>query len=227
MANDQSGVFEPALFAQELGDSLAGGRFRLVLVLDDAPPELVQLVGYLEAVADKLVIDLVTVTAYDIGGTKVMVPQRVDPERIIPATSPPRGPVSGATFVLGTAPFEESIETVPLEQRELLRRLVVWAKHLEQNKLAILGTTIGKGRWLLRPLVQTQAGGVGLVTIYNERGPSLNFYRTVIERGAPNSLPAIEKAAHPVKVGQGNNTSTITDALLAALTDAYFEAAGS
>jgi hypothetical protein len=48
--------------------------FRLVIVLDSAPDELVQVVGYLELVADKIDIDLVTVIAYDVNGSRVLVP---------------------------------------------------------------------------------------------------------------------------------------------------------
>jgi hypothetical protein len=50
-------------------------------VLDAAPVELVRLVGHLEAVTDKLLIDLVTVSAYDVNGSRILVPQRVEPER--------------------------------------------------------------------------------------------------------------------------------------------------
>ena len=57
-ASDQTGSFDPATFAAGLQESLQEGRFRLVLVLDDAPAELVRLTGYLEAVTDKLIIDL-------------------------------------------------------------------------------------------------------------------------------------------------------------------------
>ena len=80
-AIDQEGAFDAHAFQQGLDDSLASGTFRLVLVLDEAPPELVRLVGYLEHVGGELVIDLVTVSSYRIGGSEVLVPQRVDPER--------------------------------------------------------------------------------------------------------------------------------------------------
>jgi hypothetical protein len=47
--------------------SLAEGGFRLVIVLDSAPDELVQVVGYLQSVTDKIDIDLATVAAYNVG----------------------------------------------------------------------------------------------------------------------------------------------------------------
>jgi hypothetical protein len=63
-------------FRANLDAALRDGSFRLVLVLDQAPRELVKLVGYLEAVTQGLVIDLVTVTSYDVAGRRVVVPQR-------------------------------------------------------------------------------------------------------------------------------------------------------
>jgi hypothetical protein len=52
----------------------------------------VRLVGYLEAVTDKLLIDLVTVTAYDVHGSRVLVPQRVEPERWPAEAAPSAAP---------------------------------------------------------------------------------------------------------------------------------------
>jgi hypothetical protein len=77
---NQEGSFDSAEFEDGLSESLALGRFRLVLVLDEAPAELVRLVGYLASVAEKVLIDLVTVSAYDVNGSRILVPQRVDPE---------------------------------------------------------------------------------------------------------------------------------------------------
>ena len=65
-ATDQEGSFDAAAFTANLQQNLQGGRFRLVIVLDSAPDERVRLAGYLEAVAEKLVIDLVTVSAYEL-----------------------------------------------------------------------------------------------------------------------------------------------------------------
>src|SRR5215216_7741637 len=62
-SNDQEGSFDPEIFSDGLTESLSQGHFRLVLVLDEAPQELVTLVGYLESVTDDLLIDLITVSA--------------------------------------------------------------------------------------------------------------------------------------------------------------------
>lgn len=59
---DQTGEFDEEDFAVGLDDCLATGGFRLVLVLDEAPAELVQLVGYLEGISTGVVLDLVTVS---------------------------------------------------------------------------------------------------------------------------------------------------------------------
>ncbi len=76
---DQTGSFDATEFNEALSSSLADGAFRLVLVLDAAPAELVQLVGYLESIAPGVVIDLVTVAAFQVGQEEILVPQRVDP----------------------------------------------------------------------------------------------------------------------------------------------------
>ena len=65
----------------------------------------------------------------------------------------------------------------------------------------------------------------GLVTVYySDTGGSITFWRSVFERRAPNSIAAVEAAAAPVPVGQGNVTHEVTDELLDALTEAYREA---
>ena len=78
-ADAQAEEVGPAAFMDGLARSLAEGSFRLVIVLDSVPDELVQVVGYLQSVTDKIDIDLVAVTAYDTGGSTVVVPQRIEP----------------------------------------------------------------------------------------------------------------------------------------------------
>jgi hypothetical protein len=63
-ADERQSVIDPVQFQEGLTRSLADGGFRLVLVLDSAPDELLQVVGYLQLIADKIDIDLVTVTSY-------------------------------------------------------------------------------------------------------------------------------------------------------------------
>jgi hypothetical protein len=74
----------------------------------------------------------------------------------------------------------------------------------------------------LLPRLRTE--NVGLVTIWNEGGAYLQFWRSVFERRAPKTLSRVERIT-PVQIGQGNTAREVSDALLEALTDAYREAA--
>lgn len=225
---DQSGAFDPARFREGLDQAFANGSFRLVFVLDDAPMELVRLVGYLESVTELLTIDLITVDAYEIGGSKVLVPQRVDPARV-PKESV-RQPLRARTVAAerstaGADEFEHGIEGVPEPHRERLARLVAWARQLEAEGLARLTSFKGtNGDTLLPRLVPDNAG---LVTVWNQNGPVLYFWRSVFQRRAPKSLPRIEALVAPAQVGQGTAVREISDELVDALTDAYREAAST
>ena len=80
-ADDQQYGLDRAAFQEGLARALADGSFRLVIVLDSAPDELLQVIGYLELITDKIDINLVTVTAYEADRSRVLVPQRVEPAR--------------------------------------------------------------------------------------------------------------------------------------------------
>lgn len=119
-SSDQEGSFDTDAFASDLAESLSTGRFRLVFVLDDAPEELVRLVGYLEAVTAELVIDLVTVSAYEVGGSRVLVPQRVDPERQPLEPLPATGPTKDAGHLIPLEEFAAEIDNSAEEHRPSL-----------------------------------------------------------------------------------------------------------
>ena len=222
----QEGDFDEERFRSELGACLAAGRFRLVFVVDDAPAELVQLVGYLESMSDRWRIDLIRLSAYRIEGREILVPQRIDPERTEPESSgvPTRGPRFTGALVPGAADFEAAIERNPEDQRGALRMLTAWAKSLEAAGLVRLESYHGKGRMILLPRLQPD--NVGLVTIWNENGASLQFWRSVFERRAPHTLARLLPLLHPFDPGKGNTTKRVTPELLAMLTDAYREACG-
>jgi hypothetical protein len=225
-ANDQEGSFDPVAFSEGIAESLSQGYFRLVLVLDEAPEELVRLVGYLESVTDKLLIDLITVSAFEIGGSQVLIPQRVDAEHQAPETEepPPTPPRPQGRLVEGSEDFAAVIEKSPGEHRPDLRRLYDWAVSLEQEGLVNLSTYHGVwNRWTLLPRLRTEKAG--LVTIWNEGGAYLQFWRSVFEQRAPESLAHVERIIAPLKIGQGNTTKEMSDELLDALTEAYREAA--
>ena len=223
-ATVQSGAFDASDFSSGLAESLAHGRFRLVLVLDSAPPELVRLAGYFGSITDKLLVDLIAVSAYTVNGSQILVPQRVDPERPVSeldtSTTPPR---AAGRLVDGAGDFLVTIDDAPDHQQSDLRRLSDWAMALERERLVKLSTYHGKGQWTLLPRIQPE--NVGLVTIWNSDGAHLQLWRSVLERRAPNNLPLIERIIAPVKVGQGSYAPVLTDTLLDALTRAYREAA--
>jgi hypothetical protein len=223
-SEDQEGSFAPEVFSEGLAECLSRGHFRLVLVLDETPEELATLVGYLESVTEGLLVDLVAVSAYEVNGSQVIIPQRVDAERSDDGGAPPPSP-SGpkGRLVEGGADFAAVIEKSPLEHRAELRRLYEWAVRLEQEGLLRLNTYHGLAhRWTLLPRLPAEKAG--LVTIWNEDGAYLQFWRSVFERRAPNSLPRVEELA-PVRIGQGNTTREVSDELLEALAGAYREAA--
>ncbi len=224
---DQDGSFDAASFRNSLAQALDTGGLRLIIVLDQAPVELVRTVGFLQSVTEALVVDLVTVSAYQVGDRRVLVPQRLEPDR--PARESPREPVParkrGGNFEPGAAGFIGSIEQAPVEHQPMLRRLAEWATQLESNKVTLATYWGRRGEITLLPRIQPDNGG--LITIWNWMGtPTISFWRSVFERRAPTSLPAVEACIAPITVGQGNTTQQITEDLLTALTQAYREAAG-
>ncbi len=223
-ANDQTGAFDAPTFFTGLAESLAQGRFRLVLVLDSAPPELVRLVGYFASIMDKLLVDLIAVSAYTVNGSQVLVPQRVDPERqVLEVETTPTPSKATGRLVDGAEDFLATIEAVPEHQRPDLRRLYDWAVALERDGLVKLFTYHGKGQWTLLPRLQPE--NVGLVTIWNSDGAHLQLWRTVFDRRAPQSLSLVQQLIAPAKVGQGNFAPMLSDELLGTLTTAYRQAA--
>lgn len=219
----QEDVFDPDEFTAALDEHLREGRFRLIFVLDSVPEELMTLVSYLEHVTDKLVIDLVAVDSFDVGGTSVVLPQRVTPERHEVTVEKARRKESG-TLYPGGEKFEATISRAPPESHEWLRRLLEWARDLELSGFINLSTYEGVGAKRYTLLPRLVVGGAGLVTIWNDGGAYLQFWRSVFEKRAPGFIERIEDLAG-IRVGQGNTTHNISEELLQALTEAYAEAA--
>ena len=95
-------------------------------MLDEAPSELVQLVGYLESISTDVVVDLITVSAYEAGSEQILVPQRVDPEyqpeqaqTFTPAAA--RRAAKARREVDGSDAFEQAIERAPEKDRPALK----------------------------------------------------------------------------------------------------------
>ena len=223
-ASDKEGTFDQDEFTATLDDHLKEGLFRLVFVLDDVPQELMMLVAYLDNVAEKLIIDLVAVGAFDVNGARIIIPQRVALERreAVEKQADPSEP--GAQYHSGSEKFEASIGNASKEHQDELRRLLNWARGLEDRGWARLATSEGKGarRFVLNPILRAE--DVVLVSIWNESGVSLSFYRSVFARKAPDFIERVE-ALVGFPLGQGTSTWDISDDLLGILTEAYEHAA--
>lgn len=220
---DQTEQIDIEQFNNAFDAQLREGAFRLVIVLDDAPPELIRLVGYLESITEKLVIDLITVSSFDVEGSQIVVPNRIDPEQELHGTKKSMTvPTSAPVAIDGVDAFIEGIEQAPSEAHSALRRVADWVVELERGGLAEPSTTVGKSRRILNVRIPSDSGG--LISVYNEGGAYITFYRSVFSRRAPASIARVEAALHPKKLGQGTTTSNISEELLAELKDAYREA---
>lgn len=223
----QGATFDPEAFEAGLARSLDEGRLRCVLVLDSVPGDLVELVGYLQEVTnDHLTVDLVTVTAYDVSGRKVLVPQLVEPDRtrVTAAAAGVGRPATASETVHGGEVFAASIDSAPPESRVQLQQLYEWAARLEQDGLAQLWTSIGKRRWVLNLRVPGQERG--MIALWNENGPSLSPFRSVLQLLAPRALARLDEQV-PGQINQGNYLKAeYDDTLLGLFRDAYAEAAG-
>jgi alkylated DNA nucleotide flippase Atl1 len=223
---DQEGSFDLQQFYEGLEESLSSGAFRLVLVLDDAPDELVRLVGYLEDMGPNLVLDLMTVARYEMDGSQLLVPQRVDPVRTAVESKPRTTQLTGQTgeSTEGADLFLEYISRSPNAHQPELLRLANWATALQHEGLARLRTYVSQNSRVLLVWIKNEQRG--LVTIWNDSGgASLQLWRSVFEKKAPTSIPVIESLIAPLQVGQGNTTRDVSDELLDALAEAYRQAA--
>jgi alkylated DNA nucleotide flippase Atl1 len=220
---DQEGSFDVQQFYAGLEESLATGAFRLVLVLDDVPDELIRLVGYLEDIGEKLVIDLVTVANYEVNGSRLLVPQRVDPVRTQFETNAAAQKGQAGETTEGADAFLERIGKSPPEHQPGLLRLANWAVTLEREGLARLRTYVSETRSVL--LVWIKGEQRGLVTVWNDGGASLQLWRSVFEKKAPDMIRPVEALIAPLEIGQGKTTREASDDLLDVLAEAYREAA--
>jgi hypothetical protein len=213
-------------FRDAMGQALELGLVRCIVVLDSASAELVELAGYLQTVTnDRLDIDLVTVTAYTIEGNRVLVPQLVEPQRVLVASARQPRQSRDARPTPGADAFVDSIKTADPSHHELLRRLCDWARKLEADGLATLFTTVGKGRWVLNPRLPGQ--NRGMFTIWNDDGAYVSPQRSVLQTEAPGTLARLDERL-PGEIRQNNYlTGDIDEEVLALLTDAYVEAADS
>jgi TIR domain len=197
--------------------------YQLLDVVGQSPQQAAQRVA--EAVRTLVpAADGVEVVAQDEHGDPVVVAQQAEEE-------PPSGGGNEqgllwsrppGTFVTGSADFIAGIEKASAKHRPTLQRLAAWALSVESNGLARLHTYYGKQGLTLLPYLPRD--GVGLVSLYNMNGAYVQFWRSVFERRAPQTLPQVERIIAPKKLGQGTWTPVITEELLEALSAAYQEA---
>lgn len=196
--------FDEARFRESLTKNLADGRFRLVLVLDAIPPELPRLVSYLEGIAENLLIDLIAVSGYEVGGEQVLVPQRVEPERRPVEIAAKSAAASSTIDEPGANAFERVLEgAADLPGRAAAQRLVAWARGLEQRHLATLMSVQGQQMATLRIYIP---GDMSLACLYRDKtGVHLEVFRSVFTRRAPLAPNALDRAMSPKMIGQGTN----------------------
>jgi hypothetical protein len=226
-SSEHSAEIEDRVFASGLEESLATGSFRLVLVLDEAPTELVRLVGYLESISSGVVIDLIAVSAYEVGDEQILVPQRVDPEhpdeQVVAKAAVGRRAASARREIDGSDAFEEAVARVSGSERPVLQRLLEWARELEAERLATLRTVQGKDHQIL--LVWVRGEKTGPASIRTD-GAQLSLWRSAFVRLAWDHIRRIEKILGQ-PIGQGSTVSGAPEGLLAALANAYRDAVKS
>ncbi len=219
----QVGKIDREAFEKSFDRSLENGDFRIVFVLDDAPAELIRLVGYLEDITEKIQVDLIVVSAYSVEGKTVLMPQRIDPGREAQGSEEP--PDVETRWYKGSETFRAKIESEGGEHQQAYLNLVQWAEALEASGSARLFTYTGKFYTTLLPYLSDE--DAGMVTLYfrKESPPSFQMWRSVIQRAAPNLVSRVEAALRPSVLGQGTSTYEITNDLLDAVTAAYNQSA--
>jgi hypothetical protein len=183
-------------------------------------------VGYLQSMTDKIDIDLVTVSFYEVGDSQVLVPHRIEPARRVRDLSNAQVSARQAgTLSDGSTEFRAAVADVSYAGKDDLIRLADWADGLVKQGLASLASFRGKGG-ITTLLPRLAADNAGLVSIVCDiKSGYVQFWRSVFERRAPLSLPVIE-AQLGTELKQGSSTHAFPQSLLDALTSAYREAAG-
>jgi hypothetical protein len=121
--------------------------------------------------------------------------------------------------------FREAIPEAAPSLQEPLTRLADWADGLEREGLVKLASfRVRAGITTLLP--RLPADNAGLVSIASDiRSAYMQFWRSVFERRAPDSIAGVE-AALGAGIRQGNATRSFPEPLLETISEAYREAAG-
>jgi hypothetical protein len=127
---------------------------------------------------------LVTVSAYTVAGSQVLVPQRIDPGRRSRELSDAQVTARQAgTLYRGSAEFRAVITDLPPAQRDVLIRLADWADTLEDAGLVKLATYRGKSMTTLLPRLAADDGGWSVSTA--TKGPHTYSSFAACSNGAP------------------------------------------
>ena len=191
-----------------------------MIVLDDAPPELTTLVAYLEHVTDdKLVIDLVVVSNFNVNGAPVMIPQRVAPERHEAVVEQTRS-TGRRTDPPHRYPGIERFETAFEDQfSENAKSVLKWARDLEERRLARLVTSIGRANQTFRAISPGERAG--LVTVWrNGNDVEMTWAKSVFGRRAPDFIERVEALVE----GPKSDLLPVNEGVLKLLTEAYEKA---
>ena len=156
-----------------LEEHLVNGWFRLVLLLDDSSSELQRIVTYLDSVTSaRTIIDVITISRYDVAGTIVALPERVstDIERTasdLQIQTPTR--TTEGTLTDGPHAFIASVDRVQGAARDTLDSLIDWASELAALPGVRLDSYTGVGGKRVTLLPRFAMEKAGLVTIWNDQ----------------------------------------------------------
>lgn len=106
-----------------------------------------------------------TVASYQIAGSQVIVPQRVEGESKVPEQA--KQAEERGRVVEGADDFIAGIGKASAEQAAILRRLADWAVSLQKERLVRLLTYHGKSG-IMTLLPYLRADNAGLVTIWHD-----------------------------------------------------------
>jgi hypothetical protein len=122
----------------------------------------------------------------------------------------------------GGADFAKRAEAAAPERQDLLRRLIQWARALEQSGHARLFSFHGDASGVFTLLPYLNQHDAGLVTIWGDGWVTL--HGSVFGRFAPRSVKAVESQIGKA-IGRSTYIRPITDEALVVLREAYEEAA--
>lgn len=219
--------FDESAFYENLNKHLDAGSFRIVIVLDDAPEQLVNIIGYLDLVTTKDInLDLVTVSAYDLNDEQFLVPQRIDlkhaldPESDTETTVHPR-PSRGTTTTKGSDPFRRIVaQSKNPDHQKNGKKIADWDDDLEKKGLCRVFSAEGSGWGRLRLYLLDENK---TFAHFESDGQWAWLCPTVIERRAPAMVATIRDIS---EVRGNKGRARATSELLDAFEQAYREAAG-